>query len=475
MQNDNRAGLDEKSLQILFVLSGHQTLSIEEIARSVDMALDKGQNNLRYLENRRLVHSEKGKYKITPRGMTYVIEKDIQRPRQVKPPKPSQPDGVMSLPLFGSWQDLIFWLVLTIISFILFMGLGLLAAKSIKNEIIYIAIFVIFGIFWLIFIILSIKRSYHSVPEYERLVVFRLGKCVGAKGPGPILNLPYDRIKTVDVRLKHQEVPHEACITQDNVQIDVDFVFYWKIQQPVWSITRVTDPEESIKLLATALLRAVIAHFPFMDVLNKRESINDRLKEKIDEISSEWGVYVPTVEIREIKPPEEIVKSMHKQREAEWNKQATVTNAEAQAQALKLLYEIANSIDDKTLSIKYFEMLKDLGQGESTKYIFPLELTNLVNPLLQRLKARKEANSSNWNEAALEEELERDDLSPENIPGGKKPSVEDLPNWINSQPAANPMENSQPPESKPKEKAPSIEDTPEWIKPLPSEGKPKKS
>jgi regulator of protease activity HflC (stomatin/prohibitin superfamily) len=95
------------------------------------------------------------------------------------------------------------------------------------------------------------------------MVIFRLGKCVGTNSPGLILTLPIDRPITVDLRVRHQEVPHEACITQDNVQIYLDFVLYWKIQQPVWSITKVTDPEESIKLLATALLRAVIAHFLF--------------------------------------------------------------------------------------------------------------------------------------------------------------------------------------------------------------------
>jgi len=217
-----------------------------------------------------------------------------------------------------------------------------------------------------------------------------MGKCIGAGGPGLVLLLPIiDRLIPVDLRVKHQEVPHETCITQDNVQIDVDFVFYWKIQQPVWSVTKITDAEESIRLLATALLRAVIAHFPFNDVLNKRESINDLLKDKIDEISSEWGVYVTTMEIREIKPPEEIVKSMHKQREAEWLRQAIVINAEAQAEALKLLYEIATLIDDKTLNLKYFEMLRDLGQGEATKYIFPLELTNLIRPLIHAYESGK--------------------------------------------------------------------------------------
>lgn len=235
------------------------------------------------------------------------------------------------------------------------------------------------------------------------MVIFRLGKCVGTNSPGLILTLPIDRPITVDLRVRHQEVPHEACITQDNVQIYLDFVLYWKIQQPVWSITKVTDPEESIKLLATALLRAVIAHFLFNDVLNKRESINDMLKEKIDEISSEWGVYVTTMEIREIKPPEKIVKSMHKQREAEWLRQATLINADAQAKALRMLYEIATVIDDKTLSLKYFEMLRDLGQGESTKYIFPLELTNLVHPLLHALNNKKEAgNSAEANNGAID-------------------------------------------------------------------------
>jgi len=333
----------------------------------------------------------------------------------------------MSVPLFGSWQDLIFWLAYIIISLILLMGFGLLFAHRIQNENLQITITIIFGLLWLLFMFLSIKRSYNSVPEYERLVIFRLGKCVGAKGPGPILILPIDRIKTVDLRVKHQEVPHEACITQDNVQIDVDFVFYWRIQQPIWSITKVTDPEESIKLLATALLRAVIAHFPFNDVLNRRESINDMLKQKIDEISSEWGVYVTTMEIREIKPPEEIVKSMHKQREAEWLRQATVINADAQAQALKLLYEIAHSIDDKTLSLKYFEMLKDLGQGESTKYIFPLELTDLVKPLLQSIYKGDKGNPMDGNNPTSGDVPKRNNTPSENKPIGNNPPAGNKP------------------------------------------------
>ena len=197
------------------------------------------------------------------------------------------------------------------------------------------------------------------------------------------------------------EVPHEQCITQDNVVIDVDFVLYWQVQQAEWSITRVTNPDESLRLLATALLRAVIAHFPFSEVQTQRERINDMLREKIDEISTAWGVYVTTVEIREIKPPPEIITSMQLQAAAEWKRQATVTEAEGyreaqmkkadgDAAALRKIYEVATKIDDNTLRLRYFEMLGELGHSSSTKYILPVELIDLVRPFANGLKLNDE-------------------------------------------------------------------------------------
>jgi regulator of protease activity HflC (stomatin/prohibitin superfamily) len=298
----------------------------------------------------------------------------------------------------------------------------------IQNQTLHIAIVIVFGLLWLLISFLFVKSSYHSVPEYERLVIFRLGKCIGAKGPGPILTLPIDLSKTVDLRVKNHEVPIEACITQDNVQIDVDVIFYTKIQHPVWSITKVKDPEESIKLLASALLRSVIASFQFKDVLLKRESINDMLKQKINVISSQWGIMITNMEIREIKPPITIVNSMHKEREAEWNRQATMIDADAQAKALKALYEIATLIDDKTLSLKYFEMLKDLGRGESTKYIFPLELTELVKPLLQSINKQDKGHPSNGNNPP-----------PADTPTEKNPPTAGMPTGNNPPPEAKPI------------------------------------
>jgi regulator of protease activity HflC (stomatin/prohibitin superfamily) len=228
-----------------------------------------------------------------------------------------------------------------------------------------------------------------------------MGKMLDSRGPGLIIILPMlDDAKTVDMRIKTSEVPHLTCITQDNIQVEVDFVFLWKIKEPTKSISQVKESEESIRLLASAILRTVIAQFVFDDVINKRDSINDMLKNNINKTCEEWGILITKMELREIKPPDDILQAMHRRREADWNSQATVKNAEAQAEALRLLSEIAKAVDENTMNLKYLEMLKELGQGESTKYVLPMELTNLVRPLIKVLseKATEKAIQSGGEE-----------------------------------------------------------------------------
>ncbi len=239
-----------------------------------------------------------------------------------------------------------------------------------------------------------VRGSIRVIPEYERLVIFRLGRCIGAKGPGIVLLIPLtDRSVPVDVRERFFEIPHETCITKDNAQIDVDFLFYWKIQEPVWSQIRVQNLNESLKGLATGLLRAVIGDISLDQALAEREHINQVLKEKIDEVTEHWGVYVSTVEIREIVPPPEIRDAMHRQMAAERDKRATILEAEGERQAailraegesiaLERIYSIAKQIDEKTLNLKYLEALRELGASPSTKYVFPLEFTDLVKPFV---------------------------------------------------------------------------------------------
>jgi len=373
------ASIDDPSFRILLLLSSKQALAVDEIARQTNLTPDRVYSKVVALQRSHLVEGENGKLKISQEGMALITnEKGMQVPQSAQPAQPiettpAQPRRTMILPI--------------LVLLILLAGLAALVIWAIRNP----HWGIITGACVLLAAIVAyLIKSCHRVSEFERIIIFRMGKCTGAEGPGLVLLLPFiDKPMTVDLRVRHLAVPHETCITQDTIQIEVDFVFYWKIEQPVWSVTKVTDAEESIRLIATAILRSVIADYTFNDMLNKREDINAILKDKINAISSEWGALVTEIKIREIKPPEEIVKSRHKQREAEWLRQATVIDADAKAQALKLLYEIANLIDDKTLNLKYFEMLRDLGQGEATKYIFPLELVNLIRPLLHKPKNGK--------------------------------------------------------------------------------------
>lgn len=383
---------DEVSLQVLLILRGNKHFSVHRISRAINQPMDVVWKRIVLLEKNKLLDIENDGYKLSKEGFSVLLELgyNIPKPPEDKKPKKT-PDG-FGIDPFGSFREFIYWIIVPLI-FLSSLTVIILATLS-------HAMHILWGVFsGLIFVMLLAGyciASFRKVPEYENLVIFRLGKCIGKRGPGPVLIIPVlDKPQSVDLRVKHQEVPHETCITQDNVQLDVDFVFYWKIQEPVWSITKVTDPEESIRLLATALLRAVIAHFKFNDVLNQRESINDLLKEKIDEISADWGVYVTTMEIREIKPPVEIVTSMHKQVSAEWQRKATVIEADGEAQALRMLDEAAMHIDENTKSLKYYETLNKLGEGSATKYILPMELTNLAKGLSEKFENNKSSGNTN--------------------------------------------------------------------------------
>lgn len=261
------------------------------------------------------------------------------------------------------------------------------------------------------------------IPEYQRLVVFRLGRCIGEKGPGLVFLIPVvDRAARVDLREQVREIPHQTAITKDNAGISVDFIWYYKVLDPTESVLQVGNFEAAAQGMATTTLRAVIGGIPLDDALSEREHINTMLRTRLDEVTERWGVKVTNVEIREIIPPREIQESMNRQMtaerirravvleadgtreaaitvaegekqaailEAEGKKQAAILEAEGQqaAQALKAqgyadaldaIFASAQQIDQKTMTLQYFDTLKEIGQGSSTKYIFPMEFTSLL-------------------------------------------------------------------------------------------------
>lgn len=263
-----------------------------------------------------------------------------------------------------------------------------------------------------------ILMAVRIVREYERLVIFRLGRCIASKGPGLVFVLPIlERAVLVDVRERFHEVAHESCITKDNAKIDVDFLFYWKIINPMWSQTRVQDLEASLTGLATGLLRAVIGLFELDEALAQREEINEELKDKLEEVSEHWGVTVTTVEIRELVAPQDIQDAMHQQLAAERVRRATITqaqgereaailHAEGQAMALERLYRAAKGIDPNTLRLKDLEALTAIGTSSSTKFVVPIELFRLIRPYIYAARGvRNDSEPPNSLQAVELEEI----------------------------------------------------------------------
>jgi regulator of protease activity HflC (stomatin/prohibitin superfamily) len=276
--------------------------------------------------------------------------------------------------------------------------------------------FTVVGVFVVLLAIVLLPIAIKIVREYQRLVVFRLGKCIGQRGPGLVFLIPFiETANWVDLREKYLEVPHQTTITKDNAGIKVDFLIYWKVVDPVASVIQVQNFAGASQGIATTTLRAVIGDIMLDDVLAQREHINTVLRTKLDEVTERWGNKVTAVEIREILPPKEIQDAMTRQMsaertrravvtEAEGKKQATVTVAEGDKQsailraegdrqarilaaegyslALNTIYDAAKGIDAKTMSLQYLDALKVLGSGPATKFIFPMEFTHLLQPFI---------------------------------------------------------------------------------------------
>ena len=289
-------------------------------------------------------------------------------------------------------------------------------------------------LFFVIIIILAILvPNIKILKEYERTVIFRLGKALeGTKGPGLVWLWPFiDKMMKVDLRENFFDLPHQRCISKDNAPVDVDVLIYYRVINPRDTIIKVKDFRASAVGISQTTLRSVIGDIQLDDVLAKREYINSVLREKLDEITDRWGVKVTTVEIREILPPADVQKAMVEQMKAERNRRATVTEAdgkreatiaiangdkearilqaegikrsnvleaegereaallraEGYSNALNKIFQVAQNIDEKTMTLQILDTLKAIGASPSTKYIFPMEFVELVKPISKFVKA----------------------------------------------------------------------------------------
>jgi regulator of protease activity HflC (stomatin/prohibitin superfamily) len=254
------------------------------------------------------------------------------------------------------------------------------------------------------------------VREYQRVVLFRLGRSNGARGPGVVLINPItDRVITVDLREQFLEVPHQVAITEDNASIAIDVIIFTKVFDPVMSVLAVKDFRGAALKVAATTLRAVVGDMSLDEVLSKREEMNHTLRFKLDDVTERWGVKVTNVEVREINPPPGVLEAMTRQMsaersrravvtEAEGTKQAAITVAEGEkqsailaaegerqaaivqaegyAQALRQIQESARGLDPNTMTLQYFDALKKLGASPATKFVVPMELSRLLNGMV---------------------------------------------------------------------------------------------
>ncbi|HEX7223237.1 MAG TPA: SPFH domain-containing protein [Candidatus Limnocylindrales bacterium] len=271
--------------------------------------------------------------------------------------------------------------------------------------------------FVLVVVLVIVWLSIRVVQQYEKMVVFRLGRTNESmvRDPGLRFLVPIiDRPVKVDVREQFIEVPSQTTITKDNAPINVDFLIYWRISDPLKSVVNVANFPGALQGVATTTLRAVIGDILLDEVLSKREQINEILRVKLDEVTERWGGKVTTVEIREITPPRDVQDAMNRQLsaertrravitesegtrqaainvaegqkqseilKAEGDRQAAILRAEGFGQALTQIYGAASAVDQKTMALQYLEALKALGASPSTKFVIPTEFTRLIEPI----------------------------------------------------------------------------------------------
>jgi len=270
--------------------------------------------------------------------------------------------------------------------------------------------------------------SVKIVREYQRVVLFRLGRSLGIRGPGLVfINPVTDRTSLVDLRERFLEIPRQTAITQDNASISIDFIIFYKVVDPAMSVLQVQNFAAAAQNVAATTQRSVVGDMALDDVLSKREEMNASLRIRLDDVTERWGVKVTTVEVREVNPPSGVLEAMTRQMSAERTRRAVITEAQGQKEAAITLAEgnrqaailgaegerqsailraeglatglekistVGEDLDPNTMQLQYLEILKNVGSSPSTKIVVPMELGGLIGGLQALLPAASNGSSA---------------------------------------------------------------------------------
>jgi regulator of protease activity HflC (stomatin/prohibitin superfamily) len=231
---------------------------------------------------------------------------------------------------------------------------------------------------------LFFMNAVRVVQEYERGVIFRLGRLVGARGPGLIFLIPgIERMKKVDLRVITMDVPSQEAITRDNVTVKVNAVIYFKVVHPENAVVKVLDYVRATSLIAQTTLRSVLGQADLDTLLSERDQINQRLQQIIDEQTDAWGIKVSAVEVRDVELPQTMQRAMARQAEAEREKRAKIIHAQGEFEASQQLAAAAQVIGSQpaTLQLRYLQTLTEIATEKNSTIIFPLPIDLLAGLL----------------------------------------------------------------------------------------------
>ena len=235
-----------------------------------------------------------------------------------------------------------------------------------------------------IFLLLILVNSIKVVREYERGVIFRLGRLIGAKGPGLFFIIPViDKMVKVSLRTVTLDVPPQEVITKDNVSTEVNAVLFFRVVDPNAAVVEVQNYVEATRQIAMTTLRSVLGGFELDQVLGEREKINQQLQQIVDEQTDPWGIKVGNMEIKDVKLPSDMQRAIARQAEAERDRRAKVINAEGELQAATKLGEAAAIMErnPSSLQLRHLQTLNDISAENASTIVFPvpIELLNWLN------------------------------------------------------------------------------------------------
>lgn len=269
----------------------------------------------------------------------------------------------------------------TLIAFIIIAFVGLYFLQLLTEIAVLIIILIVLAVLY------SRSSSFLiQLQEYERGVVFRMGRYERLVGPGWVILIPFvETYKRMDLRIQTVDIPPQEVVTNDNIKLSMDAVLFIKVEDPVKAVIKVQDYEKSAVSNIQASMRAVIGRMKLSGVITNMSKVNKLLKEEAAQVSKDWGVVIEDVEIQTLVLPESVQEAMHKLKEAEQQKLAAKEIAAGKKITIDAIQAAAGKLTDPTLQYMYLQALERIAEGKSNKIIFPLELSKLASGLASKI------------------------------------------------------------------------------------------